>query len=153
MNKPATKNASAIEQLLEQPYWVIDPLPRRVPADSPGQFFAVERYFLRPTQKQDLAEHFVRLVLKLNCWFDIRLFHPESDLEEPAPEPERIASQLRACAMAQGPDNLYLLLSGEDAMLTLSSDDLNMTLYHPSESLMELVRPLAAAEGLFVWEP
>ena len=35
-----------IDDLLQTPYWIIDILPMQVPADSPGQFFAVERYYL-----------------------------------------------------------------------------------------------------------
>ena len=35
-----------VEALLEKPCWVLDFLPQRVPADSPGQYFAVEAYLL-----------------------------------------------------------------------------------------------------------
>lgn len=36
-----------IEELLEKPYWIIDILPKQVPKDSPGQYFAVEDFFLK----------------------------------------------------------------------------------------------------------
>ena len=36
-----------IDELLLTEYWIIDVLPVQVPKDSPGQYFAVERYFLR----------------------------------------------------------------------------------------------------------
>ena len=36
-----------IDELLQAPYWIVDILPEQVPADGPGQYFAVERYFLR----------------------------------------------------------------------------------------------------------
>lgn len=42
--------SATIEELLERPYWVIDILPWQVPADSPGKYFAVERYFLQEPQ-------------------------------------------------------------------------------------------------------
>ena len=32
-----------VEELLQCPYWIIDILPSQVPADSPGQYFAVEK--------------------------------------------------------------------------------------------------------------
>ena len=35
-----------IEELLEKPYWIIDILPKRVPKDSPGQYFTIEGFFL-----------------------------------------------------------------------------------------------------------
>ena len=36
-----------IEELLNTPYWIIDILPYQVPKDSPGQYFAIEDYFLK----------------------------------------------------------------------------------------------------------
>ncbi len=36
-----------VEELLQCPYWIIDILPLQVPEDSPGQYFAVEKYFLQ----------------------------------------------------------------------------------------------------------
>ena len=36
-----------IEQLLQSPYYIIDILPMQVPKNSPGQYFAIERYYLR----------------------------------------------------------------------------------------------------------
>ncbi|MBR0464511.1 MAG: hypothetical protein IJJ23_09055 [Clostridia bacterium] len=45
-----------IEELLDAPRWIVDILPRQVPAHSPGQYFAVERYF----QKADFAETMMR---------------------------------------------------------------------------------------------
>ena len=35
-----------IETLLKKPYWLIDVLPKQVPAGSSGQYFVAERYFL-----------------------------------------------------------------------------------------------------------
>lgn len=32
-------------------------------------------------------------------------------------------------------------------------DDTHMTIFHPNEKLLALIRALAASEGLFVWEP
>ena len=43
-------NNMDIDELLNLPYWLIDFLPYRVPADSSGQFFAIEDYYLKSTQ-------------------------------------------------------------------------------------------------------
>ena len=37
--------------------------------------------------------------------------------------------------------------------ITLERDDAYMTLYDPDDELLELVKELAGAEGLFVWQP
>ena len=39
-----------IEEYLNKPYWVIDILPKQVPADSKGQYFKIEKYFLEHPQ-------------------------------------------------------------------------------------------------------
>ena len=44
------KQMMTIDELLQKPYWIIDILPEQVPADSPGQYFAVEKYFLGKEQ-------------------------------------------------------------------------------------------------------
>ena len=40
---------------------------------------------------------------------------------------------------------------GEDILIVLS--DLDMTVYNPDSRLIELIRTLAGAEGLFFWQP
>ena len=39
-----------IEEFLDKPYWVIDILPKQVPADDRGQYFRIEKYFLEHPQ-------------------------------------------------------------------------------------------------------
>ena len=36
-----------IEELLSKPYWIVDILPKQVPANSGGQYFTIEKYFLK----------------------------------------------------------------------------------------------------------
>ncbi len=38
-----------MDELLEQPYWIVDILPKRVPKDSLGQYFTIEDFFLKVT--------------------------------------------------------------------------------------------------------
>ncbi len=142
-----------VERLLTQPYVVIDLLPWQVPAGSEGQYFAVERYLRHGPQCRAIADRFVRLCLKLNCYYAMTLFRPDTEQTLPTPSPEDLANRLTDCLTGHAPGDLYLLLPGADAMLTLYFDDLYMTLYHPSTPLLELVRTLAASEDLFVWQP
>jgi len=62
-----------IDELLEMPYWVADILPRQVPRDSPGQYFAIERHYLREPQITAIKQRHIDLVLKLNCYYDLSL--------------------------------------------------------------------------------
>ncbi len=129
-----------IDELLETPYWIIDILPKQVPMDSPGQYFAVEEYYLSKKQIAEVKNRHIGLVLKLNCYRDLSL-DEETEINPP---PGRIAEEMH---------KRHLCILTGDSMILSEPDDLSMTLYHPDEELLELVRVLAAGEGLYVWQP
>ena len=129
-----------VEELLECPYWVIDLLPRQVPEGSPGQYFAIERYYLSEPQLSAVKQKHIDLVLKLNCYRDLYI----DELGVCNPAPERLAAAMRR-------QRLCILAGG--ALLVSEPDDLTLTLYHPDAALLSLVRALAAGEGLYVWQP
>ena len=129
-----------IDELLETPYWIIDILPKQVPKDSLGQYFAVEEYYLSKKQIAEVKNRHIGLVLKLNCYRDLSL-DEETEINPP---PGRIAEEMR---------KRHLCILTGDSMILSEPDDLSMTLYHPDEELLELVTTLAAGEGLYVWQP
>lgn len=127
---------SGIETLLQTPFWIIDILPKQVPEDSPGQYFAVEAYLLKNQLAQIRQKH-INLILKLNCYMDVEIDGVKN------PEPEKIAGIMR--------DRYVYIMTG-DAMILSEPDDTHMTVFHPDEELLALIRELAAGEGLFVWK-
>ena len=137
-----------IGELLEKEYRVIDILPEQVPAGSPGQYFAVEEYFLRKPALAEIHRRFTRLLLKLNCYSDFQVSFPNEDRSVLNPAPELLDAWING-----EQKDLCILLPGEDALITLNHEDLYMTLYHPSAELLERTERLASAEGLFVWQP
>lgn len=137
--------------LLENPYWVVDILPKQVPKDSAGQYFQVEQYFLK--QRALLCEKFVRILLKLNCYLDIEVSE-DGDSWTLNPAPEALKQEIGAC-MNDGITNamLYVFVKSEMTLIVIDKDCTYMTMYNPSEMLLELVRQLVVAEGLYVWKP
>lgn len=131
---------NTIEELLGMPYWIIDILPGQVPKDSPGQYFAVAKYYLEEERLAEIKKKHINLILKLNCYRDISI----DEETEYNPAPERIADEMK---------KRYLYIRVDDAMILSEPDDTHMTIFHPNEKLLELIRALAASEGLFVWEP
>ena len=129
----------SIDELLLTPYWIIDILPEQVPKDSPGQYFAVEKYYLAGDRLADIKQKHINVILKLNCYRDISL-DEESSLNPP---PERIAGVMR---------RRYLCIMTGGSMIISEPDDTYMTLYNPDKKLLELVRTIASGEGLFVWK-
>ena len=129
-----------IDELLETQYWVIDILPEQVSAGAPGQYFAIERYWLEPSRLATVKRKHLDLILKLNCYRSVSL-----DEEETVnPGPKRIEEAVL---------NRYVCILTGDSMIISEPDDLCLTLYNPDEQLLELLRQLATGEGLFVWKP
>ncbi len=137
-----------IETLLNRPYWVIDLLPEQVPAESPGSFFAAERFFLSEEYQPALRRRFAEILLKLSCYDELEIGAPDVERLERNPEPEDLYRRV-----TQNRQDLCVLLPGENALITLTRDELCMTVYNPPEKLLRRIERLAAAEGLFVWQP
>ena len=129
-----------IDELLQKPYWIIDIFPEQVPADSPGQFFAIEKYYLEKERIRAIKQKHINLILKLNCYRSISID------EDPVidSDPEYIDAEMR---------RRYLYVIIGDAMILSEPDDTHMTVFNPDEKLLELIKTIAAGEGLFVWQP
>ena len=131
-------NRMTVEELLQTPYWIIDILPGRVPKDSPGQYFAVEAYYMAEPRRTAVKQKHIDLLLKLSCYRAISL--DEGKTLNPAPE---------QITEAVGKEQAVILL--DDALITSDPEDHYMTLYNPDAPLLALIRTLAAGEGLYVW--
>lgn len=129
-----------IDELLRTPYWIIDILPAQVPSGSPGQYFAVEKYFLDKERIEGIKQKHINLVLKLNCYMDVSI----NDEKEINPSPERIAEEMRS---------RYLYIMLKDSMILSEPDDTHLTVFNPDPETLDLIRELAAGEGMFVWQP
>ena len=137
-----------IEEYLNKPYWVIDILPKQVPADGKGQYFRIEKFFLEHPQIDNIYRKFTNILLKLNCYEDINVSYDGEDwITNPAPH-ELEAALLKCMADKQ---MLYIILKSADVLITVSGDDTYMTVYNPTEEVLELIRSLACSVGLFVW--
>ena len=137
-----------IEEYLNKPYLVIDILPKQVPADGKGQYFRIEKYFLEHPQIDNIYRKFTNILLKLNCYEDIGVSYDGDEwITNPAPQ-ELEAALLKCMADKQ---MFYIILKSADVLITVSSDDTYMTVYNPTEEVLELIGSLAGAEGLFLW--
>ena len=143
---------NSIENLPEAPYWVIDPLPKQVPADGEGQYFAVERALLSHPQIDALHRKFTNILLKLNCYYDFLVSFGGGDTFAENPAPETLAETVARNA-SDGTGFVHILIPSETALLIFCGDDTCLTVCSPSDALLDLLRPLAMAEGLFLWQP
>ena len=144
---PAEGEAGLTEELLLKPYWVVDILPWQVPENSPGQYFAVEACFLEPGRITQIHRKFADILLKLNCYYDIRVSgDPEEGWEE-NPDPEKLAAGLQVTGE---PWTCYVLVPSEETLLMINDCDTYMTVYGAGDELLRRAQALAKAEGLFV---
>ena len=129
-----------IEERLQCPYWIVDILPSQVPEDSPGQYFAVEKYFLQGDRIEAIKQKHINLILKLNCYRDVAI----DDENVINPPPEHLADEMKK--------RVLYLITGESMILS-EPDDTHLTVFNPDPQLLQLIRQIASGEGLFVWKP
>ena len=134
-----------IDELIEAPCYVIDFLPKQVPADRGGRFFAVESHLMKTENISNLYEKFSSIIIKLNCYHDVALDDGTGWIENP--EPDELIGAFERC-YKRGYANF--LFPKEHALIALSGADLYMSLYNPSEEFRKMTALIAASEGLFV---
>ena len=142
-----TENAM-IDDFFDKEFWVMDFLPKQVPENAGGRFFSVEQYYLEPSRYAVMRERFSDILLKLYCYYDLRLFVDDDTEGVAHPDPELLANHIK-----DNQGNLCILVGASEGLITLGRDDTHMTVYAPSEDLLELIRTLAGVVGLFVWKP
>ena len=135
--------------LLEGPYWIVDILPEQVSAEAAGQYFAVERYFLRPERIVPLRRKYAEILMRLNCYCDMAVSFDACASWETNPDPETFAARVTALS-----ENEFLraVFAEQNAMIDYDHNDSYLTVYDPDRELLDKIRALAAAEGLFVWK-
>lgn len=136
-----------IDDVFNKEYCVVDFLPKQVPENAGGRFFSVERYYLEPWRYAVLRERFSDILLKLYCYYDLRLFVDDDTEGVANPDSELLANYIK-----DNQGDFCILVGASEGLITLSRDDTHMTVYGPSEDLLGLIRMLANAVGLFVWK-
>ena len=135
--------------LLEGPYWIVDILPEQVSADAAGQYFAVEQFFLRPERIVPLRRKYAELLLRLNCYCDMAVSFDACVSWETNPDPETFAKRVERLS---GNEFLRAVFAEQNVMIDYDHNDTYLTVYDPDWALLDKLRALAAAEGLFVWK-
>lgn len=138
-----------VEALLKEPYCIIDILPKQVPSESAGQYFAVEQFFLAPERLREIRRNQAELLLKLNCYYDMRVSFDSGETWSLNPDPKWLALELAALSNGKA---VRILFPEQETMIDLDGCDTYMAVYHPSDEMRDLLGRIAGAEGLFLWE-
>ena len=138
----------SIENLLKKPYWLIDILPKQVPAGSAGQYFKVERFLL--SRLDEISRKFARILIRLNCYYDLQV-STDGGTWIQNESPECLVRRFEESVTTHSP--LSILVGSAEALITFSGDDHYMTLYGRNEETLNLINSIATAEGLHLWKP
>ena len=129
-----------IEDLLKKPYYVIDFLPMQVLKNSEGQFFDVEKYYLKNIK--ELHKKFTDIVLKLNCYYDLEFII--GDKSEVNPKPTVIEKNIKS--------KKYVLIRFDKALITIDKSDLYMTIYNPNSKNLKILKDLVISNYIKLGE-
>ena len=77
--------ADRIDYLLETPCHLIDIYPIQVPENSPGSYFRINDWIL-DNEYEELAGKYFHVLLKLNCYHDLTIYHEDHIIKNPAPD-------------------------------------------------------------------
>ena len=135
--------------IMERPYWIIDILPKRVPDTSKGQYAKIEQYYLAEPHVTALREKFAEIILKLSCYYAIGLSTDCGDCWLAAPTPKIIEKNIMNCV---GANSLYISTSSPECLITIDGCDAYMTVYDPDDEQIDILKQLAGAVGLFMWQ-
>ena len=145
-----------IEDLLDQPCWVVDFLPRQVPANSAGCFSAVEQHYLSYPHAEEVFRSFAQVILRLYCYYDLFVGRGYSPEFEHNPSPALLEAEVAGCADGcRANRHLNIVLSGaqgQRALVVVDGDALNLSVYGADDDLLALLGPLASSQGLFLWK-
>ena len=134
-----------VDKLLEKPCYIIDFLPRQVPKDCGGQFFEVESYFLNHAECYGLRDRFIRIILKIMCYYPVSV-HWREWTEQPTPGQ---VVEIMDTIFEKHSGDMNMLITSKDVLIQFGSDCLNISIYNPNEEMSELLEKIAASEGMF----
>ena len=138
--------SSQIDEMLELPYWIIDILPRQVPAEGGGQYFSVEHYILNSAMMDAVCQRFARLLLKINCYEDIAVCLADADECTDNPSPQTLVGWF----LEQKPMNILLKSTGAMVAMLRPATTMSMPSTLPSSAVPNGRTPLFVLPSITV---
>ena len=129
--------STLIDRLLDMPCWIIDILPQRVSKDMADKYVALEREFLHT---YELRMKFYRFLIKLNCYYRFKVILP--DYEE--------IDDISTDRLKELVGYRYIQILFDDSLIVSDPDDMYMSLYNPTDTMLDMMSKLAGSEGLFI---
>lgn len=136
------------ENLLEKDYHVADLFPRQVPPERRDAFAAAEQYYLDGSRIHELHEKFFHILVKLGCYYAMQASADNGSTWTTDPEPAWFLEQFSRKGF-----RLLVLINQDQALVSAQDEDTCMAVYGADDALIDLLKTLCAAEGLYFWKP
>lgn len=135
-----------VEQLLKEECYVIDFLPRKVSEQFAERFFEVEEYVLQGNEWERIKESFVRLLLKLQCYYTFK-FYNEKWYEKLSIK--ELADMLNH-VLSSNNGYMNLLSIEKELLVCIEGATLNLSIYNATEDMLDLLSEMATMERLYI---
>lgn len=138
-----------VERLLEDDYWIIDILPSQIPIEKQREYRALTDEYSESGKVAELHWQYADILTFINNRFSTAMLCMPEDEWTISPADTAVTDAVirhteRGC--------VDLLLPDEDVLFSLQAEDLNITVYHPTEEILSLLRQAVSKQGFYIWQ-
>ena len=138
-----------VERLLEDDYWIIDILPSQIPIEKQREYRALTDEYSESGKVAELHRQYADILTFINNRFSTAMLCMPEDEWTISPADTAVTDAVirhteRGC--------VDLLLPDEDVLFSLQAEDLNITVYHPTEEILSLLRQAVSKQGFYIWQ-
>lgn len=138
-----------VERLLEDDYWIIDILPSQIPIEKQAEYSALTDEYFESGKAAQLHRRYADILTMINSRFKTAMLCMPEDEWTISPDDVAVKDAVihhteQGC--------VDLLLTEEETLISLQAEDLYITVYHPTEELLSLLRQAVSESGFYIWQ-
>ena len=138
-----------VERLLEDDYWIIDILPSQIPIEKQAEYRALTDEYFECGKVAQLHRRYADILTMINSRFKTAMLCMPEDEWTISPHNNDVKDAVihhteRGC--------VDLLLPEEETLISLQAEDLYITVYHPTDEIISLLRQAVSESGFYIWQ-
>uniref|UniRef100_UPI003864367C DUF4298 domain-containing protein n=1 Tax=Ruminococcus sp. TaxID=41978 RepID=UPI003864367C len=138
-----------VERLLEDDYWIIDILPSQIPIEKQAEYRALTDEYFESGKVAQLHRRYADILTMINSRFKTAMLCMPEDEWTISPDDVAVKDAVihhteRGC--------VDLLLPEEETLISLQAEDLYITVFHPTEEILSLLRQAVSESGFYIWQ-
>ena len=138
-----------VERLLEDDYWIIDILPSQIPIEKQAEYRALTDEYFESGKVAQLHRRYADILTMINSRYNTAMLCMPEDEWTISPDDVAVKDAVihhteRGC--------VDLLLPEEETLISLQAEDLYITVYHPTEEILSLLRQAVSESGFYIWQ-